>query len=204
MPFDEKKFERAKLEPRVAFVDVPELKTFFTENEKPRWKVRGMTGNEQGKINGAVERNKSVSTIIDGLISANAKDKVDALKKSIGLGDDVPHDIVRRLEMMTVASIGPVIKHETAVKLCEKFPVEFYEITNMILKLTGRGSEVKRDAKALWADADIRASLALCYDKKTYLYQVRPDIMPYDYLSDLEILLWDLFYADLQKKSGKK
>lgn len=44
----------------------------------------------------------------------------------------------------------------------------------------------------------MRNALALCYDKKKFLYEACPDIMPYGYLSDLEQLLWEKFYESIK------
>lgn len=201
MPFDVKAFKKAKFEPRVAYVPVPDLKDFFAADEKPLWKVRSLSGHEMGLINEAADRNKNIGAVIEGIISSIAKDKVDAIKSSLGLTDDTPAEIVRRIEMLSRASLNPEIDSETAVKFCKNFPVEFYEITTAILKITGKGSEVKRKASNLFADIDVKNSLSLCFDKKTYLYQIRPDIMPYDYLSDMEMELWEMFYAEMKEKS---
>lgn len=62
------------------------------------------------------------------------------------------------------------------------------------------GRSGKKKADELWASADVRNSLALCYDRKAFLYQVRPDIMPYDYLSETEMCLWSYYYADMNEK----
>jgi hypothetical protein len=35
---------------------------------------------------------------------------------------------------------------------------------------------------------------------KSYLYEVRPDIMPYGFLSDLEMELWERYYETLKTK----
>lgn len=42
--------------------------------------------------------------------------------------------------------------------------------------------------------------MALCYDRKAFLYQVRPDIMPHDYLSETEMILWSYWYEELNAK----
>lgn len=44
----------------------------------------------------------------------------------------------------------------------------------------------------------MRNSLALCYEKKMFLYEARPDIAPYGFLSDLEMFLWEKYYATLR------
>jgi len=43
----------------------------------------------------------------------------------------------------------------------------------------------------------VRTALALAYDKKAFLFQVRPDLFPEGYLTPVEAGLWELFYKDL-------
>lgn len=144
MPFDKKKFAKTAFVSRTQAVPLPDLQEFFPEGEKPVWIVRNLTGPELGKVNEAADRNKSIAAILDGIISADAKDKVDALKASLGLDNSTPNDIVRRMEILTIGSVDPAIDHELAVKLCEYYPIEFFELTNTITQLTGQGAEIKK------------------------------------------------------------
>ncbi len=144
MTFDKKKFMKTSFEPRTQKVPVPDLKEFFDDDAELFWVVRNLSGHELGKINEAEQRNKAISAILDGIISVDAKDKVDAIKASIGLGDNTPSDIARRLEMLTIGSVDPVIDHEMAVKVCTYYPIEFYQLTNAITQLTGQGAQVKK------------------------------------------------------------
>ncbi|SEM79173.1 hypothetical protein SAMN04489760_14818 [Syntrophus gentianae] len=142
--FDLKKFRNAKFEPRYEDVSVPDLKGFFEEGIEPLWRVRNLTGHELGKVNEAAERNKSIAAIMEGLVSCSAEDKAEAVKRLVGLGDETPNDVARRLEMLALGSVDPAIDHVTAVRLCTHFPIEFYSLTAIITKLTGLGSEVKK------------------------------------------------------------
>jgi len=36
--------------------------------------------------------------------------------------------------------------------------------------------------------------LALCAQRGKFLYEVRPDLVPFDHLSNLELHLWELYY----------
>jgi hypothetical protein len=139
MPFDIKQFKTAKFEIREGLVKVPDLAPFFPEGEEAVWKIRGLTGVELGRVNEAAERYRNIGAILEGLISSGAAEKVESIKKLVGMGNDTPADIVRRMDMLVVASVSPEVDEELAVKLCEKFPVEFFDITNEITKLTGQG-----------------------------------------------------------------
>ncbi len=42
--------------------------------------------------------------------------------------------------------------------------------------------------------------MAMCHQRGAFLYQIRPDVMPYGFLTDLEIELWEMFYTEMNKK----
>lgn len=142
--FDKKKFMKAEFEQRTEKVPVKELKEFFNEDEDPVWIVRNLSGHELGKVNEAAQRNRTIGAILDGILSAEVKDKVDAIKAAIGMTDNTPDDIARRIEMLTIGSVDPEIDHETAVRICAYHPTRLYELTNMITLLSGQGAQVKK------------------------------------------------------------
>lgn len=139
MGFDTKKFGKEKFTPREQDVPVPDLKDYFGDGEPAVWRVRGLTGIEIGQSAEASSRNQTMISILEGLTSTSSKDKVDAVKNLIGLGSDAPQDVAKRIEHLVLASINPVCTQDIAVKLCEAFPIEFYQITNTIMELTGKG-----------------------------------------------------------------
>lgn len=144
MSFDKKAFLKTEFEPRVEAVSVPDLKQYFSEGSEPLWKVRNLSGHEMGRVNEAAARNRAMSSIIEGIVSPDAKDKAEAIRASLGLDDSTPPDIVRRIEMLTLGSVDPAVDQELAVKLCTHYPVEFFDLTNVITRLTGQGSEIKK------------------------------------------------------------
>lgn len=141
MAFDTQKFMKTKYTPRVVDVQVPDLKDFFGPDEPPVFKVRNLTGNEFARVHEAVDRHKNLSAIMESILSTQqSTDKIEAFRKLFGVSDDVPSDIAKRLEMLTIGSVDPVIDLDAAVKLAETFPVEFYSLTTKILEITGQGS----------------------------------------------------------------
>lgn len=140
--FNVTKFQQASFTAREASVKVPGLKDFFEEGAEPVFKVRGLTGSELAAANEAKERNRNLVALAEALVSGGESEKAEAIKGMLGLGGNVPDDIARRISMIVSASVEPVIDHETAVKLSESFPVEFYALTNKILELTGEGAEL--------------------------------------------------------------
>lgn len=140
MSFDVQKFMRTQFEPRIEIVDVPTLKEWF--NDEPKWKVRGQTASEIAKSFESAGRNKNLDSIIKAI--SNSQEQVNELKHAIGLSDNVPDDIVKRLEQLVFCSVDPVVDMPAAVKLAETFPVEFYTLTNKIVELTGLGMNVPK------------------------------------------------------------
>jgi len=140
MGFDTTKFMGTKFRQREEQVDVPDLEMFFPKDEPAKWVVRGMTGNELAECNIAVERNKNIKAILEG-VASNRPDKIKEAISQISGGDNVPDDIVKRVTMLTLGSVDPKIDESTAVQLCAVYPVEFYNLTTAILRLTGLGQE---------------------------------------------------------------
>ena len=139
MSFDSKKFMKMKFIPRTESVSVPDLQVFFPEGAEAVWTVRGLTGQELGRASEAAERNRNISAILEGLTSEAAKDKAEAIKEILGIGGATPQDIAKRLEHLTAGSVDPKCTLDLAVRLCETYPIEFYQLTNKIMELTGRG-----------------------------------------------------------------
>jgi hypothetical protein len=139
MPFDTKQFLKTKFSPRTFAFPVPEMRAFFSAGEDPVWKVRGLTGHELGRAAEAADKHKTIVALLEGLTADSSKDKADAVKTLLGLGGDTPADIAKRLEHLAVGSVDPKCPQDLAVRICETFPVEFYQLTNKIYELTGQG-----------------------------------------------------------------
>jgi len=140
--FDDKAFMRAKFQPRTAEVPVPALQVFFPDDAPAVWTVRNLTGDELAKSMEATNRQKGIDTIIQAL--ATQSEQIDEIRASLGIGDDVATELVKRLEQLVIASVDPAIDKPLAVKLSENFPVEFYQLTNKIVELTGLGADLKK------------------------------------------------------------
>jgi hypothetical protein len=160
MPFNAKQYMKTKFQLRTEEVPVPELAVFFCTDEElavyPRdangypaipaekrkqavWKVRGLTGQELGRANEAATRNKQAVAILEALASKSSKETTAAAMEMLGIGAAAPADVAKRIEHLVVGSVDPVCTQELAVKLCETKPIEFWDLTNAIVKLTGLG-----------------------------------------------------------------
>lgn len=140
MGFSAAKFSRASFSPRTARVRVPALAPFFDEGDEPYLEVRSLTGAELAQTHDAVRRNKDLTELVSGLLSSDSGEKVIAIREAMGIGDKVPDEIAKRLEMLVLGSVDPKLDREAALKLCEHYAIEFYLVTNKITELTGEGA----------------------------------------------------------------
>jgi hypothetical protein len=139
MPFDSKRFLQTQFIPREDTVPVPDMKAFFPDGEDPVWTVRGLTGVEMTRANEAAARNRNISAILEGLVAISKQEKINSIKQLVGIDEKVPDEIAKRVELFILGSVEPEADTELALKVCTAFPVEFFEITNRITILTGRG-----------------------------------------------------------------
>lgn len=146
MGFDAERFRAAKLAPRTERVEVEALAPFFGPDEAPVWTVRGLSAVELHRCAEAGKRQGTVESIVSAL--ASKADQVAAVRRALGLTQDTPGEIAKRLEMLTLASVEPRIELPDAVKLAESFPVEFMVLTNKITELTGKGADLVKPAAA--------------------------------------------------------
>jgi glutamate racemase len=143
MSFQLDKFQSAEFAARVERVAIPQLVEFFDEGEAPEFVVRGLTASELQRAIEAGQRQNAIDTVVKAI--ASKKDQVETIRKALGLTYDTPGEIAKRIEMLVLGCTAPVLNHAAAVKLAEVCPVEFYELTNKVVALTGQGgSRVKQ------------------------------------------------------------
>jgi hypothetical protein len=140
MAFDISKFEQKQFKDRTADIPVPELAKFFGENEKPVWVVKCLSGSELAEANDAVENNRNIDGLIGALAAGSGKEKIEAVKETLGLPTSkAPGELVRRFSLLVSGSVSPKCPQNIAVKLAHNFPTTFYKLTNKIISLTGQG-----------------------------------------------------------------
>ncbi len=140
MSFNVKKFQTANFTDRIESVAVPMLSQFFSKNDQPVWKIRGLTGEESAIAKQAVQDNKNIDAVLQAVGSNNKKELVEGIKELAGLSaDSVPDELVQRYSWIEQGSVDPVCTHEMAMKLALNFPQDFYLLTNKIMALTGKG-----------------------------------------------------------------
>lgn len=145
MGFNVEKFERAKFAHRTRRVKVDPLVDFFDEGEPAEWEVRGLSANEFHRAAEAANRQDSMVAMVRAMTTH--AEKVAAYRESLGLGENTPGELAKRMEMLVMGSVAPKIELPIAVKLAENFPVEFLMLTQAITELSGQGADlVKPDA----------------------------------------------------------
>ncbi len=138
MGFNSKAFLKTKFTAREKQVPVEDLQCFFGDDQAV-WTVRGLTGEELAKVNEAAANAKNMDAIINGIVSDDKGDIAAAIREKIGMSADLPADLIRRMEMLILGSVEPVVDRELAKKLADAYPIEFNLLTGEIYKLTGMG-----------------------------------------------------------------
>lgn len=137
--FDQKTFNNTDFSARTAEVVVKELQPFFGEG-KPVFMVRGLDAEEFAACRESMERARGIEAVIAGITSTSNKERVEAIRQSLGLTGEVAPDLVRRFDIVTFGCVSPKLERETVIKLARNYPTQFYSISNVILQLTGEGS----------------------------------------------------------------
>ena len=140
MPFDLDRYLSTDFRPRMDDVPVPTLKDFFGDAPAV-WKVRGLTANESARAREAQEKRSKLSALADAMLAGSHRERVDAIKESLGLGDDVHADVARRMEILVAGSVDPPCSLDLAVRVAQNHAEVFYSLTNQIIVLTGQGAE---------------------------------------------------------------
>lgn len=144
MGFDTQRFMQAEFQPRTADVRVVLLKSWFGHEEATIWTVRGMTASEFARSMEAAEKNKTMDSVAQALAVGNNMDKVNELRRILGLSGDVPDDTIRRMSRLEMCSVSPLVDLPMAVKLADAYPMEFIILTNKIAELTTLGMDLKK------------------------------------------------------------
>lgn len=142
MAFNQNGFMTTAFIERTATVAVPGLSEFFEKSEKPEWVVRGQTGVEVARAIDASVKIKNMSSILEAV--GNTKMQIAELKNILGLSDDAPPEIIKRMEQLVDCSVSVKVDLPFAMRLAETKPNEFYLLTNKIIELTNSGMDIKK------------------------------------------------------------
>ncbi len=158
MAFDLEKFRNTNFTHRVGTVEVPALAAFFDDGEKPIFKVRGLTGQELGyaQENSQKRRRELIDNMVEYLIRESRHDVPEATMKAVGFYEKWSPKTLLYLELLIIATIEPKLNLKHALKICENFAIEFAELAQKIMALTGQGriqGELKDSGETLSSES---------------------------------------------------
>jgi hypothetical protein len=139
---DINRFMNSRFEDRTEDVDVPELKEFFDEDKKPVWKIRALSGVEYGKIQELLEADEAIVEMLRKITSKDSESVADGILNYLGRNEEVSKDTKRRYHILIKGSVDPEIDITFAVRLAENYCMTFYNLTNRIVNLTGKGKKL--------------------------------------------------------------
>lgn len=136
--FNLDKFTNANFERRTEVVPVGALQDFFPKDEEAVFKVQGLTHSEIAECAEKIQSQGNLKTVLEAAAGHKPSIK-SAIGEIIESKLQVPIDTQKRILHLVKGSVEPKFDEMSAVKLSETFPVEFTELTNKILELSGKG-----------------------------------------------------------------
>lgn len=140
MGLETKKLMTSKFEDRAEPMDIPaDILKAAGWKKGTKWMVRALSGEELYAVRGAVDKNKNLEELMKRLISGEIRDKVEAALETLGFGDQLPDDYVRRLNILKLGSVDPECDLELAKFVAMNAATFFNCLTDKIQALTGQG-----------------------------------------------------------------
>lgn len=141
MAFDVARFSGASLTLRTRKVPVvsSDLTQFFDEGDVHEVELRQLDGCELARCLEAPRINRDIGELVQQMTREEAAGKATAIREMLGIGDKVPDEVAKRIEMLCIASVNPKFDREAAIKLCRYFPIEFMQWTRAIENLSAEG-----------------------------------------------------------------
>lgn len=147
MTFDTKAFNKATFKRRTAEVDVTALSAFFKSDKdaeqtgaKNVFIVQGLTHHEIAESKDSLTGQDNLKSILEA-VSASKPALQAAVTDLIKSKVNLPQDTQLKIKHLVFGCVDPVIDEITAVRIAERFPVEFIGIASKIMELTGLGQE---------------------------------------------------------------
>ncbi len=139
MPFNLQRFKTTEFQRRTEDVPVPGLASFFDEDDPAVLTVQNLVGEEIARARLRVSQNSAIDELVSRLVSERAASKIDGIQQALGLGDDVPDDLVYRIAVAEFGICSADFQQEDCVKMAAVAPEDFYALTQKIFALTGLG-----------------------------------------------------------------
>ena len=125
---------------------VPDLRDWFKceADEVPVWTVKSLSYQEISRANAKATSNDFLLSFVSKLSSGQGSQAAEDLKNALSIGDEDPADFIKRLYLLVYGSVSPECDEELAVKMATVKAVEFKELTDKILSLSGQGYEPEK------------------------------------------------------------
>ncbi len=136
--FDTSKFGNTNFERRQESVEVKALSDFFKKGEEPKILVQGLTHHEVSQCAEGLTSDVNLESLLKAAAGHKPAMK-EAVDELIGKTVAVPKDTKKRIMHLVAGSVEPKIDEMTAILLAERFPIEFSQLSNKIVELTGLG-----------------------------------------------------------------
>ncbi len=140
--FDLDKFRKTTFKPREEEMIFPDIESAGFSG---KFRVRGLTAEEIARSEEASTKGKLLSDLVEKLAGSAGKEKASALLEGVGISTAVPATLAKRYEHVCAGVVDPALTISDAVKFGDVWPMEFNQLANKILELTGMGkvAEVK-------------------------------------------------------------
>ena len=79
-------------------------------------------------------------------LAGTESERAQGLLSGLGLGDDTPKALAKKLSHIQMAVVSPQLKIQDVVRIADAYPMDFLELSVHIYDLTGQGkvAQVKR------------------------------------------------------------
>jgi hypothetical protein len=121
------------------------------KKERPMFIVQNLTAIEMAMTKDQVDTASMREKILEGVLANVPESNLKAIKNLAGVisldsdgePEDLPPDYIRRIFYLIYGSVVPEFKdQQEVIKFSRAFPVEFFQLTNEILMLTGMGMDL--------------------------------------------------------------
>ncbi|MGB0467756.1 MAG: hypothetical protein ACPGF7_09550 [Pontibacterium sp.] len=140
--FNPTAFDQARFSVREGEITLSALQPFF--DDKPIFRCKMLNSEELAQAEESANSQQVVSELLNRITAGNPHDKAAAIAEAAGIsGDDVPGALRKMIEFVLAGVVEPALSRDQVLKISTNFPVEFKQLFNKIMSLTGEGAEIE-------------------------------------------------------------
>lgn len=148
MPFNVNAFRQTAYKARQGEVTLPALAGYFGKDEQPVFIVKMLNSEELARAEEAIQKNDLLKQLAK-IMTENSTEKANAIAEAMGVVNlDVPPILKKQIEHVRLGIVSPELDLSDVVKLSEIHPVEFKQLHNKIMELSGQGAEAQVKQRA--------------------------------------------------------